>query len=95
MYMLAPMKATTIRVDISTRDRLARIADDEFGSASLGEVLALLIDEHEMHLAHAAYARLQSDPASWGEYQAELAGWDSAAGDGLGDAREEFPEFGT
>lgn len=87
------MKATTIRVDISSRDRLARIADEEFRGASLGETLSILIDEHEMHLAHAAYARLQSDPAAWGEYQAELAEWDGAAGDGLGDARSEFPEF--
>jgi hypothetical protein len=87
------MKATSIRVDISTRDRLARIADEEFHGASLGEALGLLVDEHEMHLAHAAYARLRSDPAAWGEYQAELAEGDNTAGDGLGDARDEFPEF--
>lgn len=87
------MKATTIRVDISARDRLAQIADDEFHGVSLGEALTLLIDEHEMHLAHAAYARLRSDPAAWDEYQAELAAPDRTAGDGLGDARGEFPEF--
>jgi hypothetical protein len=87
------MKATTIRVDISSRDRLARIADEEFHGASLGEALSILIDEHEMHLAHEAYAKLESDPAAWGEYQAELAEGDSTAGDGLGDARSEFPEF--
>jgi hypothetical protein len=87
------MKATTIRVDISARDRLARIADGEFHGVSLGEALTLLIDEHEMHLAHAAYARLRSDPAAWAEYHAELAEWDDAAGDGLGDARGEFSEF--
>lgn len=87
------MKATTIRVDISARDRLARIAHEEFHGVSLGEALGLLIDEHEMQLAHAAYARLRSDPAAWDEYQAELAEWDGTAGDGLGDARGEFPEF--
>jgi hypothetical protein len=87
------MKATTIRVDISARDRLARIADDEFHGVSLGEALALLIDEHEMHAAHAAYARLRADPAAWAEYQAELDEWDGATGDGLGAARDEFPEF--
>jgi hypothetical protein len=87
------MKATTIRVDVSARDRLAQIADDEFHGVSLGEALTLLIDEHEMHLAHAAYARLRSDPAAWGEYQAEVAAWDGTAGDGLDDARGEFTEF--
>jgi hypothetical protein len=87
------VKATTIRVDISARDRLARIADEEFHGVSLGEALGLLIDEHEMYLAHAAYARLRSDPAAWDEYQVELAQWDGTAGDGLGDARGEFPEF--
>ena len=86
------MKATTIRVDISARDRLARIADGEFHGVSLGEALTLLIDEHEMRLAHAAYARLRSDPA-WGDYHAELDEWDDTAGDGLGDARGEFPKL--
>ena len=44
-------------------------------------------------LVHEAYARLRSDPAAWGEYQAELAAWDGTAGDGLDDARGEYPEF--
>jgi hypothetical protein len=87
------MKATTIRVDISTRDRLARIADDEFHGASLGESVQRLIDEHEMQMAHAAYARLRSDPAAWAEYRGELADWDAVAGDGLGGAGDEYPEY--
>jgi hypothetical protein len=87
------MKATTIRVDISTRDRLACIADGEFHGASLGETVQRLIDEHEMQLAHAAYARLRSDPSAWDEYRGELAGWDAVAGDGLDSARDEYPEY--
>lgn len=87
------MKATTIRVDIHTRERLAQIADNEFHGASLGEAVQRLIDEHEMQAAHAAYARLRSDPAAWAEYEAELAAWDAVTGDGLGSAEEEYPEF--
>lgn len=87
------MRATTIRVDVSTRERLAEIAGNEFHGASLGEAVQRLIDEHEMQAAHAAYARLHSDPAAWAEYQEELAAWDVAAGDGVGGAEEEYPEF--
>jgi hypothetical protein len=87
------MKATTIRVDISTRDRLARIADVEFHGASLGEAVQRLINEHEMQMAHAAYARLGRDPAAWDEYSGELADWDIVASDGLGSARDEYPEY--
>ena len=87
------MRATTIRVDISTRERLAQIAGNEFHGASLGEAVQRLIDEHEMQAAHAGYARLRSDPAAWAEYEGELAAWDAAAGDGIGSAEEEFPEL--
>lgn len=82
------MRATTVRVDRSTRERLAQIAGSEFHGVSLGEAVRRLIDEHEMQAAHAAYARLQSDPAAWADYQEELAAWDAAAGDGLGSAGE-------
>jgi hypothetical protein len=87
------MKAITIRVDISTRNRLAHIADGEFHGASLGEAVQRLIDEHEMQTAHAAYARLRNDAAAWDEYRGELADLDAASGDGLGSAREEYPEY--
>src|SRR5262245_46318252 len=94
-WQLAPhticyMKATTIRVDISTR---ARLADDELHGASLGETLQRLIDEHEMQAAHAAYARLRSDPAAWDEYRSGIADWDAVTGDGLGRAADEYPEY--
>src|SRR5215470_11880682 len=92
-HTICYMKATTIRVDISTRDRLARIADDEFHGASLGETLQRLIDEHEMQAAHAAYARLRSDPAAWDEYRTEITDWDAVTGDGLGSAADEYPEY--
>lgn len=42
------MKAptTTIRVTTATRDRLLRARSQDFGNASLDEVLARLLDEH-------------------------------------------------
>jgi len=89
---IGAVRATTIRVDISTRERLAQIAGNEFHGASLGEAVQRLIDEHEMQAAHAAYARLRSDPAAWAEYEGELAAWDAATGDGMG-AEEEYPEL--
>jgi predicted transcriptional regulator len=87
------MKATTIRVDISTHDRLASIADGEFHSASLGEAVQRLVDEHEMQTAHAAYARLRNDQEAWAAYRGELAHGDVVAGDGLGPAGDEYPAY--
>jgi hypothetical protein len=37
---------TTIRVTTSTRDRLLRTRRQDFGNASLDEVLTRLLDEH-------------------------------------------------
>lgn len=37
---------TTIRVTTATRDRLLRTRSQDFGNASLDEVLARLLDEH-------------------------------------------------
>jgi hypothetical protein len=37
---------TTIRVTTATRDRLLRTRNQDFGNASLDEVLARLLDEH-------------------------------------------------
>lgn len=42
--MTAP--TTTIRVTTATRDRLLRTRSQDFGNASLDEVLARLLDEH-------------------------------------------------
>ena len=35
------------------------------------------------------------DPAAFAEYLAEAREWDALAADGLGDAREEFPEYNS
>jgi hypothetical protein len=40
------VSTTTIRVTTATRDRLLRTRSQDFGNASLDEVLARLLDEH-------------------------------------------------
>lgn len=81
------MSITTIRVDTRTRDRLSATAH-ELGT-SQETALNLLIDEHEMHRVHAAYARLRRDPVAWADYESELDEWDSTVGDGLIDRDEQ------
>jgi hypothetical protein len=51
------------------------------------------MDEYEMHQVHAAYARLRNDPEQWLDYERELLLADSTAADGLGNARDEYPEY--
>lgn len=84
------MSSTTIRVDSRTRDRLSAVAS-ELG-ASQENALNRLIDEHEMHQVHLAYARLREDQAAWADYQAETDEWDVTTADGLSDAKDEYPE---
>ena len=47
-----------------------------------------------MRQATLDYERLaRDDPEGFAEYLAEGRLWDTTAGDGLGDARAEFPEY--
>ena len=46
-----------------------------------------------MRQVHVAYARLHDDPVQWADYEQELRLVDSAAADGLGNARDEYPEY--
>lgn len=85
------MSSTTIRMTTGTRDRLSAVAR-QYGT-SQENALNRLIDEHEMQQVHAAYARLRADPEAWADYQAELAAWATTVGDGLPDARDEYPEY--
>lgn len=91
--MLTGMSVTTIRVDTGIRDQLSKIAKGDFGGASLNAALERLIAEHEMRQAQEAYERLRADPEAWAEYLEEIRLWDVTADDGLGDAREEYPEY--
>lgn len=87
------MTTTTVRVSVRTRERLAAIAREDFGGISQEAALNRLIAEHEMRQVHTAYARLRDDPVAWAEYQRELAVTDASSGDGVGDARDEYPEY--
>jgi hypothetical protein len=90
--ILTSMPTTTIKVNTTTRDRLSAIAQQQ--GVSQDAALQQLLDEHEMNQVHAAYARLQQeDPEGWRGYLAEQAEWDAVAGDGLPDARDEYPEY--
>lgn len=87
------MGTTTVRLASRTRDRLARVAREHFGGVSQEAALNQLIDEHEMRQVHLAYARLQDDPEQWADYQQELQLAESTAAEGLGNARDEYPEY--
>ncbi len=78
-----------IRVDEKTRDRLAKMAEQD--QMSIGEVVTTLTKKAERDRfwknVHEGYARLRADPEAWAEYQAEVRVWDVTLMDGL----EEYP----
>ncbi len=58
-----------LRVSDETRDRIKRLAQDEFGGASANEVVEHLLDEHWEAAALAAVARTAAEhPHEWTEY---------------------------
>lgn len=85
------MTVTTMKIQTEVRERLSRVAAEDFSGATLSDAVARLLAEHaENQLRRsisAAYARLQADPDEWASYSAELDEWDSVAADGSGDRR--------
>jgi hypothetical protein len=81
--------STTIRVPAATHARLRRLAREE--GRPVGQVVAALLDDFEKRRFFAGlaedFARLQTDPEAWAEYQAETSAWDGTLRDGLGDER--------
>jgi hypothetical protein len=62
--------ATTsmIRVSASTRDRVMRVAREDYGGVSADEALRRLVDEHWQHRAIAAADRLRrEDPEGYAD----------------------------
>lgn len=59
---------TSMRVDRTNRDALARIAERDLGGVSMDEALRVLVFEHDTHVA---LAKLASDPAAMSEYVTE------------------------
>ncbi|MGH3975007.1 MAG: hypothetical protein ACRDS9_17005 [Pseudonocardiaceae bacterium] len=87
---------TTIKVDSSTRDRLAHLARARgiTMSALLSDVAERLETEQRWCDIEAAYERMQrEDPDGWTEYLGELAEWEvNTASTDTASARE-WPEY--
>ena len=81
------MTTTTIRVPVTTHTRLRRLAAEQ--DRPIGKVIAGLLDDHEKRAFFAGlgedFERLRADPTAWADYEAEVAAWDAALGDGLAD----------
>lgn len=86
---------TSMRIDSRVRDELAQVGEADFDGVSLDEVVRRLLMEHHFARINERYEELRADPAAWESYQAELRLTDNAAGDGLPNAREEYPEHNS
>lgn len=63
-----------LRVSDETRERVQRLAHEEFGGATADEVIRRLLDEHWEAAALAAVERYRaSDLEGWAAYLAEAA----------------------
>jgi hypothetical protein len=84
---------TSMQIDSRVRDELAKVAESDLGGVALGEAVRQLIMEH--HIAHInrRYEELHADPDEWASYTVEARLTDNVAGEGLADAREEYPEY--
>jgi hypothetical protein len=90
------MAKTTVSVSTEARDVFAAVAASRGTTMfTLLEVTARRLEREEaMRQATLDYERLATeDPAGFSEYLAEARLWDTTSGDGLGDARSEFPEY--
>jgi hypothetical protein len=68
-----------LRVSEQTRDRVMRVAAEDYGGATAEETLIRLLDEHWEARAIAAMDHFRAvDPQGWSEYLAEAARWDEA-----------------
>lgn len=65
-------RQTSVRVRQSSRDELARIAQEELGGASLDEALAMVLFQHA---TMRAVERLSADPAALDDWQTEAREW--------------------
>jgi hypothetical protein len=71
--------STMIRVSDETRERVLRVAAEDFGGVTADEAVQRLLDIHWQSKVIAAVVEYQhDDPAGWAEYLSEGAEWDSA-----------------
>ncbi|MFC0862248.1 hypothetical protein ACFHYQ_08065 [Sphaerimonospora cavernae] len=65
----------------------------DFHGVTLGEAVKRLVKEHKINRIMRRYEELRADPEESAGYRAEARLTDNAAGDGLPDAGEEYPEY--
>jgi macrodomain Ter protein organizer (MatP/YcbG family) len=79
------MTITSMKIHVDVRDRLAKVAAEDFPGATLSDTVAQLLAEHErsqlrQHIS-AAYARLRENRQEWEAYTAELDEWEVVSAD--------------
>lgn len=84
-----------MQLDSGLRDELAEIAERDFHGVPLGEAVRRLVREHKVNRIISGYEKLRADPEEWSSYQAEARLTDNAAGDGLPNADDEYPEYNS
>jgi hypothetical protein len=91
--IVGSMAMTSMQIDSKVRDELAQVAEADFDGVPLGEAVRRLIMEHHVAMINQRYEELRADPEEWASYLAEGRLTDNVAGDGLPDARDEYPEY--
>jgi predicted transcriptional regulator len=81
------MASVTVRINVSTRDKVREISERE--QQPMHEVIEKAIEEYRrrrfLEEVNAAYAALKADPEAWREELEERAAWDATLADGLED----------
>ena len=79
------MARSSIRVEAKTLAALHAISRDEH--RPIGQIVTDLVERYQREKfwrdMHEGFSRLKADPQAWTEYQAEVALWDSIAGETL------------
>ncbi|WP_239313952.1 MULTISPECIES: hypothetical protein [unclassified Frankia] len=70
---------TMMRVSPETRDRVLRVATEDFMGATADEAVRRLLDEHWQLKAVAVMDRFRvQDPDGWADYLVEAEAWSAA-----------------
>lgn len=71
---------TMLRVSDETRDKVMRVAAEDFGGATVEETLRRLLELHWQEKAIAAMDHFRAtDPQGWADYLAEAEEMDAAS----------------
>lgn len=70
-----------MRVSPATRDKVMKVAAEDYGGATADETLQRLLDEHWERQAVEAMDRFRAeDPEGWQDYLREADEWDAIPG---------------